>query len=119
VQEDRRAALESYSRLRFPDARALVQASHRADQGFLFFVLPIIMDMTFYKFAPWLFQTSTFRLMQFGFIRFSAVQFRKRIDRVLQVLVLGALATLVAKVAWKVVALAMQALRMLSTKAFV
>jgi hypothetical protein len=118
LQEDRAAALKSFSKLRYPDARALVETSHNADRGLLFFLVPVIIDRIFYKLAPWLFQTSTLRLMQLPDMRFSAVQARKRIDRALQFLILGGLATVLARAMWKVALLAVVALQKLSANTF-
>lgn len=77
--------------------------SHTADKGFAFFVLPIILDRIFFGAAPWLFQTSTLRMMQLPERRFSEVQRRKRRDRALQLAIIAAAG---AAVAWVVAQLA-------------
>ena len=100
AQESRASALQEFSKQHAPDAKALVQTSHTADQGFLFFVLPIILDSIFHKAAPWLFGPSTLRMMQLSHIRYSDVQRKKRIDRVLQVAIISAVAALMARLAW-------------------
>lgn len=99
MQGDREAALKAFSHERGPDARAIVKVSHTADQGFLFFVLPIILDSFFHKAAPWLFGPTTMRMMQKPNLRPSYVQFKKRLDRVLQVAIIGALVSALAYVA--------------------
>jgi hypothetical protein len=89
LQGSRSKALQNFSRFRAPDARALVQISHTADQGFLSFVVPIILDRFFFGLAPWLFQTSSLRLLQLPGWRYSTVQCKKRIDRLLQIAIIG------------------------------
>lgn len=93
MQESRQQALQAFSKRHAPDARALVQASHTADQGFVAFVVPIILDTLFNRLAPWLFGMSTIKMMQLSSMRFIQVQRKKRQDRLLQVLILGALVT--------------------------
>jgi kynurenine 3-monooxygenase len=103
VQGDRKQALREFSKERAVDARALVQVSHNADQGFVFFVLPIILDRIFHRLAPWLFQTSVVRLMQRPDVRYSDAQRRKRIDRALQVGLIGSILSCIFTLFWKVV----------------
>lgn len=83
--------MTEFSAERAPDARALVEVSHTADQGFLFFVLPIILDRIFFRLAPWFFQTTSLRLMQLPGWRYSAVQRKKRIDRCVQAVIISSL----------------------------
>ena len=84
-------ALAAFSDLRAPDARALVEMSHKLDQGFVHFILPMIVDGIFHKAAPWLFSSSIVRMMQDPSWRFSDTQKKKRVDRGLQAAVLLAL----------------------------
>jgi hypothetical protein len=96
VQDSRADALQAFTRQHAEDARALVQASHRADQGFVYFVLPIILDANFHKAAPWLFSPSTMKLMQLRNWRYSQVQRKKRLDRLLQVAIIGSVLSALA-----------------------
>jgi kynurenine 3-monooxygenase len=96
MQVDRKRALASFTESSSADARALVQMSHTADQGFVFFVLPIIMDRIFNKLAPWLFAPSTMQLAQRREWPYRRVQRRKRRDRALQIMILAAIATAIA-----------------------
>ena len=62
----------------------MVEMSKRLDGGFLTFVLPLIIDTICHKKAPWLFSPSTLSSLQNEKLTFSHIQWRKRLDRVLQ-----------------------------------
>jgi kynurenine 3-monooxygenase len=96
-QDDRAAALKAYSKERSCDAKVLVEESWRADQGFIYFVLPIIMDKLFKKIVPWLFADSMFQLMGRSKLRIAHVRWRKRLDRVMQFTVIGSIIAVLLK----------------------
>lgn len=82
-------ALQIYSKSRAADSKALVEISKRLDGGFLTFVLPLIIDSIFNKACPQLFGVNTISMLQNENLSFSQVQWRKRLDRVLQTIAVG------------------------------
>lgn len=82
-------ALAAYSRARSPDAKALVQISRSLDGGFLTFVLPLIVDSVLNKALPRVFAPNKIAMLQDQDLSFSHILRRKRLDRALQLLLLG------------------------------
>lgn len=87
-------ATAAYDAQRAPEAKALVQISRSLDRpglvGLITFIGPIILDGIFHKLAPRVFQTNTIAMLQQQ-TTFVAVRRRKRLDRLLQVAILGSL----------------------------
>jgi hypothetical protein len=96
-QDNRAKALKEYSKERSWDAKVLVEESWRADQGFIDFVLPVIIDSIFNKIAPWLFDRSMFQVMRRAEFRIAHVRWRKRLDRVMQFAVIGSVLAVLLK----------------------
>ena len=94
-------ALEAFSSKRAGEARALVRLSRGLDRpgllGFVSFVLPIILDGIFHKALPKVFAPNTIALLQRDGITFAQVAAKKRIDRALQVLLVGGLLATAAR----------------------
>jgi kynurenine 3-monooxygenase len=88
---DSKKFLPLYSKKRAADAKALVQISHGFDGGFLTFVLPLILDGIFHKYAPWLFQVNTIQMLQKDDWSFVQTSRRKRVDRTLQVAIIASI----------------------------
>jgi kynurenine 3-monooxygenase len=86
-------ALKLFSDARGKEARAMVQISKRLDGGFLTFVLPLLIDNLLHKKLPKIFSANTLSSLQNENATFTQIRFRKRVDRVLQVLLLGTIAT--------------------------
>ena len=74
-----------------------VQESWRADQGFIYFVGPVILDNMFHKLAPWLFEKSMFTVMSRAGFRIAHVRWRKRLDRVMQFTLIGSALAILLK----------------------
>ncbi|KAL3930847.1 MAG: hypothetical protein SGBAC_011584 [Bacillariaceae sp.] len=87
------SAVELFSKRRSGDASALVMMSRNMDRpGKLFFVtflIPIILDGIFHKIAPKLFGPSMFAMFKRQDINFKQIQKKKRLDRVMQIAVIG------------------------------
>ncbi|CAJ1951328.1 unnamed protein product [Cylindrotheca closterium] len=87
------SAVEQFSKTRSGDASALVMMSRNMDRpGKLFFVtflIPIILDGIFNKIAPKLFGPSMFGMFQRQDINFKQIQRKKRLDRVMQLVIIG------------------------------
>jgi len=101
---DLERAFESYSKRRGPDARALVESQYRLDQPgkfrtLLFFVGPLLLDTFCNRLLPSVFAPSTLRLLGNADYSFSEIRMRKRRDRALQLLLLGALPVLAVRAA--------------------
>jgi 2-polyprenyl-6-methoxyphenol hydroxylase-like FAD-dependent oxidoreductase len=84
-------ALQEYSKTRGPDARAVVEIAKRLDGGFLFFVLPLLLDMSLHKLLPAVFSPNTLASLNNEKRSFAEIQRRKRIDRALQFVLGGVL----------------------------
>jgi kynurenine 3-monooxygenase len=102
LQDSRAKALQQYTRERSQDAKALVESSHRADQGFIFFVLPVIMDRFFKKLFPWMFEVSLFTLMARSG-RLSHMLWRKRWDRFVQCMIIGSVVAIALNLLYRAV----------------
>ena len=92
-------AVSSFTQQRAQDSRALVTLSRNMDRpgklGTMRFVLPLILDSMFNKVAPKLFAPSMFGMFQKEGVGFKQIQNRKRLDRVMQsVVILSALSVL-------------------------
>lgn len=86
-------AVHLFSDQRAPEAAALVKVSRELDRpgklGFITFILPIILDSIFHKLAPKVFETNNIQMLQRTGYSFCRLQKRKRLDRILQVAVIG------------------------------
>lgn len=82
-------ALKLFSARRGKEAEALVSISRRLDGGFLTFVLPLILDKILSEKLPRIFAPNTITLLQNENLLFTQVRNRKRLDRVMQVALLG------------------------------
>lgn len=89
MQDDRAAALALYSKERALDAQSLVVESHKADQSLAQLIVPSIMDTAFNKMFPGLFRSTMFKSMGMEGVRFSEVRRRKRLDRTVQISMIG------------------------------
>mmetsp|Transcript_24897 Transcript_24897/g.49808 ORF Transcript_24897/g.49808 Transcript_24897/m.49808 type:complete len:472 (+) Transcript_24897:332-1747(+) len=91
--DDPSVALKRFSDERAPEAKALVRMSRGFDRpgklGFLTFVLPLILDGLFHKWAPRIFGPNTLAALQQEGATFSAVARKKRRDRALQAALLA------------------------------
>eukprot|EP00929_Paragymnodinium_shiwhaense_P053931 TRINITY_DN27038_c0_g1_i1.p1 TRINITY_DN27038_c0_g1~~TRINITY_DN27038_c0_g1_i1.p1 ORF type:complete len:621 (+),score=85.04 TRINITY_DN27038_c0_g1_i1:97-1959(+) len=87
-------ALSNFTSIRAPEAAALVRISRALDRpgllGFFTFVLPLILDVVFNKVVPSVFAPNTIAMLQRDGLTFCDVARRKRKDRILQLLLLGA-----------------------------
>jgi hypothetical protein len=83
-KDDVPSALREFSRLRAPEARAMVEISQRLDGGFLAFVLPLIVDSICHKKLPQLFAPPMLTILQNEKLSFRYIQLRKRLDRIMQ-----------------------------------
>ena len=87
------AAIRDFSRLRAPEAKTLVRLSRELDRpgkvGFVTFILPLILDSIFFGLAPKLFRPNIITMLQREQYTFQQVARRKRLDRILQVSIIG------------------------------
>lgn len=87
------SAVELFSKRRSGDAAALVTMSRNMDRpGKMFYVsflLPLILDGIFHKVAPKIFSPNMFGMFQKKGMGFKAIQTKKRLDRVLQLAIIG------------------------------
>ena len=94
-------ALNTYSKSRGPEARALVELSRSFDRSgplaFFTFILPLILDGLFSSAFPRLFAPNTLAMLQRVDLTFEAVRVRKRLDRAAQLFILGLLGVLLSK----------------------
>eukprot|EP01039_Chlorochromonas_danica_P007803 gene7803-8614_t len=86
-------ALQRYSKVHAKEAKALVSQSQRMDRGFIYFVLPIIMDSIFGKLFPGVFAGSVVRCFQNEQFSFTGALRKKLFDRTLQIGILASLVT--------------------------
>ena len=89
-----KSVVETFSKRRGADSEALVKISRNMDRPgkkvfFLTFVLPLILDGIFNKLAPKIFAPNMFRMFQRQDIGFKQIQRKKRLDRIMQVSILG------------------------------
>lgn len=86
-------AVRLFSNARAPEAAALVKISRELDRpgklGFVTFILPIILDSIFHKFAPKLFEANNIQMLQRTGYSFCRLQKRKRLDRIMQAAIIG------------------------------
>jgi 2-polyprenyl-6-methoxyphenol hydroxylase-like FAD-dependent oxidoreductase len=96
-----KAAIQEFSVIRSPDIETLVKVSHSLDrpgvEGILTFLVPIILDGIFSKLMPQIFAPNVISMLQNEEITFQEAAERKRIDRAGQIVLLGAVGFLLAK----------------------
>jgi kynurenine 3-monooxygenase len=83
----RKSIFQQFNKARAPEAKALVTMSQRMDRGFIYFILPIIIDSFFHKYFPKIFQKSLVACMQDERLKFTDVLRRKQLDRIMQLTV--------------------------------
>ena len=83
------SSLERYSESHKHNAKAMVQMSRTFDQGFLKFVLPLILDTFFHKLLPQVFSTNCIRILQQHDLPFAQAGAIKRRDRALQIAIIS------------------------------
>jgi len=90
-------AVREFSNNRAPESEVLVKISRELDRpgllGFCTFILPIILDSIFNKISPKIFAPNMISMLQREGMTFRDVRRRKRMDRLLQIICLGALFT--------------------------
>lgn len=90
---DLSSAVQQFTQKRAADSKALVTLSRGMDRpgklGTMRFILPLILDSMFHKMAPKIFDPSMFGMFQMEGVGFREIQWRKRRDRFLQMLVIG------------------------------
>merc|ERR1712161_135849 len=90
-------ALQLFSDHRSGDSEALVKMSRNMDRPgkmfFVTFVIPIILDGIFHKLAPKIFSPNMFGMFQRQDLGFKQIQRKKRLDRVVQLAIIGAVFT--------------------------
>lgn len=88
-------AVREFSRRRARDSETLVRISRELDRpgviGTVTFIIPIIFDSIFNRISPKLFAPNIISMLQRDDLTFNQVARRKRIDRIAQLSVLGAL----------------------------
>ena len=109
THDDLSQALPLFSKQRANEAKSLVEFQAGFDydakttEGFLRFILPLILDGVFHKHLPRLFAPNGIRLLQDHTYTYSGVRARKRRDRALQLLLIGGVVGVLGKVgAWVV-----------------
>ena len=113
-------AIHEFSRRRANDSKTLVKISRDLDRpgklGTITFIIPIILDSIFSKLAPKIFSPNVITMLQKDDMTFEQIARRKRIDRVLQLAVIGGgLATVATVTRFLVTALAKSVGRRSST----
>lgn len=87
------ASVREFSNRRAADSRALVRISRDLDRpgrvGFFTFILPLILDSIFHGLVPSLFAPNIIAMLQRENYSFKQVARRKRLDRIVQVVVIG------------------------------
>jgi kynurenine 3-monooxygenase len=90
---DKATAIKEFSKHRAAESKTLVTISRDLDRpgirGFVVFVLPIILDGIFSKLAPKLFAPNIITMLQKDKLTFQQVARRKRLDRLVQVSIIG------------------------------
>lgn len=87
-------AIVAFSDARAKDSQNLVEVSRKFDGGFVRFVLPRIIDGAFHRLMPAIFTRDAIKCMQLGGMSYTQVRWRKRGEKLLQILlVLGMLRT--------------------------
>jgi hypothetical protein len=97
ADDDPASAVRRYSQLRAKDAEALVTLSHSLDGGFLTFVGPLILDSLLNRLLPDVFSPNIIASLQNEKWSFAQIRARKRVDRALQVGLLGGLLFVVVR----------------------
>jgi 2-polyprenyl-6-methoxyphenol hydroxylase-like FAD-dependent oxidoreductase len=91
--ENMKAAVHEFSRRRARDSMKLVTISRELDRpgklGAVTFIIPIILDAIFSKIAPKIFAPNIITMLQNDALTFQQVARRKRIDRALQLTLIG------------------------------
>jgi len=86
-------AVHLFSKRRAMESEVLVKISRDLDrpgfQGFVTFILPLILDSIFHKMFPKVFNPNTISMLQKENITFRGVRRRKRMDRIGQLAVIG------------------------------
>lgn len=99
-EDDISRAIRTFSRSRAKESKTLVRLSRDLDRpgklGFLTFLGPIILDGIFGNMLPWLFAPNMITMLQRDAITFQQAARRKRLDRIVQVSLIGS--TLVGSV---------------------
>lgn len=92
-------AISEFTKQRAADAKELVTISRNMDRpgklGTMRFVIPLILDSTFHKIAPKIFEPGMFGMFQKEGVGFRQIQLRKLLDRVMQSVVILSFMTLV------------------------
>jgi hypothetical protein len=105
--ETMKDAVHEFSRRRAVDSMKLVTISRELDRpgklGAITFIIPIILDAIFSKMAPKIFAPNIITMLQKDDMTFQQVARRKRIDRILQLTVIGGGITTVVSAARMVV----------------
>lgn len=82
-----------FSKKRAKESKSLVKLSRELDRpgklGFFTFILPLILDSIFHKMLPKVFAPNTISMLQKDGITFSGVRRRKRLDRAIQLILIG------------------------------
>lgn len=90
-------AVHEFSRRRAKDSETLVRISRDLDRpgfvGVVTFIIPIILDSIFNKINPKLFAPNMISMLQRDDMTFQQVAVRKRIDRIVQLTIIGSLLT--------------------------
>ena len=85
-------AIRAFSRHRSPETKTLVRISRDLDRpgvlGFVVFILPIILDAIFGKLLPMVFKPNIITMLQNDSYTFQRAARRKRVDRLLQIVIL-------------------------------
>lgn len=97
ANRDRSVALKKYSNERAKEAKALVRISQRMDRGFVYFILPLIIDRLFHQAFPWLFESTTISCMQDERKKFTQTLRRKMVDRIVQLAMVSSFCFAVCK----------------------
>ena len=109
-------AIQEYSKFRTIESKALVRISRDLDRpgrlGFITFILPIILDSIFHKFAPKLFMPNVITMLQRENYTFQQLARRKRLDRFAQASIVGVGLSLVAFAASTLVRITSKFLRL-------
>ena len=107
-------AVHEFSRRRAKDSETLVRISRDLDRpgviGAITFIIPIILDSIFNKISPKLFAPNIITMLQRVDMTFNQVARRKRLDRAVQVAVIGSFLTGATWAAKKAVTLIAKAL---------
>lgn len=86
---NRKEIFSKFSEIRAKEAKALVQLSQRLDRGFIYFILPLIIDRFFHKLCPNIFENTVLSCFQDERRSFTWTARRKALDRVLQGTIIG------------------------------